>query len=155
MAIFSGIQTLKKNGENMYTSTTQIRVRYAETDQMGVVYYGNYAQYFEVGRVEAIRSLGFSYKKMEEEGIMLPVTELNVKYLRSAKYDDVLTIVTSIRTLPVDHRIVFHVEVFNDAKKLLTAGTVTLFFLETNTWKKSGMPVEMYNALLPYFSDNK
>ena len=138
----------------MYTSTTQIRVRYAETDQMGVVYYGNYAQYFEVGRVEAIRHLGFSYKKMEEQGIMLPVTELNVKYLRSAKYDDLLTINTTIRTLPTDHKIVFHVEVYNEAKKLLTAGAVTLFFLETSTWKKSKMPDEMYRALLPYFTEH-
>ena len=121
----------------MYTSTTQIRVRYAETDQMGVVYYGNYAQYFEVGRVEAIRALGFSYKKMEEQGIMLPVTELNVKYLRSAKYDDLLTIVTTIRQIPTDHKIVFHVEVKNEADKLLTAGEVTLFFLETATWKNN------------------
>lgn len=136
----------------MYTSHTQIRVRYAETDQMGVVYYGNYAQYFEVGRVEAIRQLGFSYKKMEEQGIMLPVTDLNIRYLRPAKYDELLTIVTTIRELPTDHKIVFHVEVINEKDKLLTAGMVTLYFLETETWKKAKMPDEMYEALLPYFT---
>lgn len=135
----------------MYTSTTQIRVRYAETDQMGVVYYGNYAQYFEVGRVEAMRQLGFSYKKMEEQGVMLPVTELKIKYLRAAKYDDLLNISTTIRELPEDHKIVFHVEVFNAHNKLLTTGAVTLYFLDTSNWHKVKMPPEMKAALLPYF----
>ncbi len=139
----------------MYTSTTQIRVRYAETDQMGVVYYGNYAQYFEVGRVEAIRALGFSYKKIEEQGIMLPVTELNIKYIRPAKYDELLTINTSIRNLPKDHKIVFDVEIFNEQQKLLTVGKVTLFFLKKDNWSKTQMPGEMYSALLPYFAEDK
>lgn len=135
----------------MYTFKTQIRVRYAETDQMGVVYYGNYAQYFEVGRVEAIRQLGFSYKRMEEEGVILPVTEMNIRYLRTARYDDLLTIVTTIRQLPADHTITFHVEVLNENNKLLTAGSVTLYFLEAATWQKTMMPREMREALLPYF----
>ncbi|MBP6403824.1 MAG: acyl-CoA thioesterase, partial [Bacteroidia bacterium] len=84
----------------MYTSEIQVRVRYAETDQMGYVYYGNYAAYFEVARVEALRSLGFSYKKLEEDGLMLPVLDFSVKYFKPAYYDDVLTIKTTIRELP-------------------------------------------------------
>jgi len=136
----------------MYESITQIRVRYAETDQMNVVYYGNYAQYFEVGRVESIRQLGYTYKDMEAEGVMMPVIELNVKYLRPATYDDLLTVKTQIREMPHDHRIEFHQEVFNEKGKLLTAGNVKLYFLETKTWKKTNMPDALREKLLPYFS---
>ena len=135
----------------MYESITQIRVRYAETDQMNVVYYGNYAQYFEVGRVESIRQLGYTYKDMELEGIMMPVIELNIRYLRPATYDDLLTIKTQIRQLPVDHSIEFHQEVFNEKGKLLTAGNVKLYFLETKTWKKTSMPAALHQKLLPFF----
>jgi acyl-CoA thioester hydrolase len=78
----------------MYEHITTLRVRYAETDQMNIVYYGNYAQYFEVGRAECIRDLGFSYKKMEELGVHMPVVELQVKFLRPARYDDLITIKT-------------------------------------------------------------
>ncbi len=95
----------------MYEHQTTVRVRYAETDPMNVVYYGNYAQYFEVGRVESFRELGFSYKIIEELGIMLPVVELNIKYLRPARYDDLLTIKSQIKTLPTDHRIIFDQEI--------------------------------------------
>ncbi|RFM27570.1 acyl-CoA thioesterase [Deminuibacter soli] len=135
----------------MYESTTQVRVRYAETDQMNVVYYGNYAQYFEVGRVESIRQLGYTYKDMELEGVMMPVVELNVKYLRSATYDDLLTIKSTIRELPTDHRITFHQEVFNEAGKLLTSGTVLLYFLDTATRRRTQMPPALHHRLEPYF----
>jgi acyl-CoA thioester hydrolase len=135
----------------MYESITQVRVRYAETDQMNVVYYGNYAQYFEVGRVESIRQLGYTYKDMEIEGVMLPVIELNIKYLRPATYDELLTIKTQIRELPVDHKIEFHQEVYNESGKMLTSGTVKLYFLETKTWKKTQMPPSLHEKLLPYF----
>jgi acyl-CoA thioester hydrolase len=80
----------------MQTHTIQFRVRYGETDQMGYVYYGNYAQYFEMGRVEWLRNLGTSYKRMEESGIMLPVLNLNINYLKPAKYDDLLTLKTTL-----------------------------------------------------------
>ena len=85
----------------MYQSTTQTRVRYAETDQMNVVYYGNYAQYFEIGRVESMRALGYTYKRMEDEGIILPVVELHTRYLRPATYDDLLTVKTTLREMPL------------------------------------------------------
>lgn len=135
----------------MYSSDTQIRVRYAETDQMDVVYYGNYAQYFEVGRVEAIRQLGLSYKNMEADGIILPVVEFTAKYLRPAHYDDLLTIRTSIREMPVDHRVTFHQEVFNEQGKLLTVGKVLLYFLKKDTMGKTKMPADLESRLVPYF----
>lgn len=135
----------------MYISETSTRVRYAETDQMGIVYYGNYAQYFEIGRVESIRQLGYSYKQMEEDGVMLPVVEMHIKYLRSAVYDDLITIKTTLRDLPIDHKIIFHQEVFNEAGKLLTTGTVQLYFLDVKTKKRTIMPDAMREKLLPFF----
>ncbi|RXK87193.1 acyl-CoA thioesterase [Filimonas effusa] len=135
----------------MYESITQIRVRYAETDQMNVVYYGNYAQYFEVGRVECIRQLGYTYKDMEASGVIMPVIEMNVKYLRPATYDDLLTVKTQIRELPKDHRIEFFQDVYNEQNKLLTSGKVTLYFLNNKNWQKTTMPEELYNRLTPFF----
>ncbi len=135
----------------MYISETTTRVRYAETDQMGIVYYGNYAQYFEIGRVESIRQLGYSYKQMEEDGVMLPVTELNIKFLRSALYDDLITIKTTLRELPSNHKITFHQEVFNEARKLLTTGTVSLYFLDIQTKKRAMIPEKMREKLAPFF----
>ena len=135
----------------MYQSTTQIRVRYAETDQMSFVYYGNYAQYFEVGRVEAIRQLGYSYKAMEDDGIILPVVEMRTRYLRSAAYDDLLTIKTTINELPLGHEIVFHSEIFNEQNKLLTTGEVHLFFIDKETRKRAKMPEKMMEKLRPFF----
>jgi len=135
----------------MYESETQLRVRYAETDQMGIVYYGNYAQYFEVGRVESIRGLGYTYKTMEEEGVIMPVIELNIKYLRSAMYDDLITVKTSVRELPDHHRIEFFQEVFNEQGKLLTTGKVVLYFLDAKTRQKTTMPNTLKEKLLPYF----
>ncbi len=128
-----------------------MRVRYAETDQMNVVYYGNYAQYFEVGRVEAIRQLGLSYKEMEQQGVIMPVVEFSIRYLRSAQYDDLLTIQTTIRELPDSYRIDFHSEVFNEAGKLLTAGKVTLYFLDAASRKKVNIPGSLRSRLAPYF----
>jgi len=118
---------------------------------MDVVYYGNYAQYFEVGRVEAIRQLGLSYKNMEADGIILPVVEFTAKYLRPAHYDDLLTIRTSIREMPVDHRVTFHQEVFNEQGKLLTVGKVLLYFLKKDTMEKTKMPADLESRLAPYF----
>jgi acyl-CoA thioester hydrolase len=135
----------------MYETLTQLRVRYAETDQMNVVYYGNYAQYFEVGRVESIRSLGFSYKDMEATGVIMPVVEMHVKYLRSAKYDDLLTIKTTLRELPEDHRIEFFQEVYNETEKLLTSGRVVLYFLDAATYQKTTMPANLKEKLQPFF----
>jgi acyl-CoA thioester hydrolase len=135
----------------MYESQTQVRVRYAETDQMNVVYYGNYAQYFEVGRVESIRQLGYTYKDMEASGVIMPVVEFSIKYLRPATYDDLLTIKTTVRELPEDHRIEFFQEVYNEDGKMLTAGKVVLYFLDASTRKKTVMPELLRKKLEPYF----
>ena len=135
----------------MYVSETQVRVRYAETDQMNIVYHGNYAQYFEVGRVEAIRQLGFSYKDLESTGIIMPVIEWTAKFLRPAHYDDLLTIRTTLKDWPVDYRIEFHQEVYNQRGKMLTIGLVRLYFLVAKTMEKTNMPPEMADRLKPWF----
>jgi len=135
----------------MYETLTQLRVRYAETDQMNVVYYGNYAQYFEVGRVESIRNLGITYKDIEASGVIMPVVEMHVKYLRSAKYDDLLTIKTTLRELPADHRIEFHQEVFNEAGNFHTSGKVVLYFLNAAHFEKKEMPGNLKAKLRPFF----
>ena len=136
----------------MYEHKTTVRVRYAETDMMDVVYYGNYAQYFEIGRVESLRALGISYKSMEDMGIILPVVELQIKYLRPAQYDDLLTIKTTLKELPIDHKICFHQEVYNEQGKLLTVGTVKLYFMDKNMQNKAQLPDTMREKLMPYFS---
>lgn len=135
----------------MYEFNTKIRVRYAEADPMNVVYYGNYAQYFEVARVESLRNLGISYKTIEEMGIMLPVVELNIKYLRPAKYDDLLTIKTMIKVLPTDHRIQFDQEVYNEEGKLLTIGIVKLYFMDQKLSNRAEMPPLLRSKLAPYY----
>jgi acyl-CoA thioester hydrolase len=134
----------------MFVAETQIRVRYAETDQMGVVYYGNYAQYFEVARAESIRVLGYTYREMEEAGVIMPVIELHCKYLRAANYDDLLTIKSTVKEMPADHRIEFHQEVFNEKGKLLTVGRVVLYFM-TKEMKKTSMPETLRKKLEPFF----
>ena len=136
----------------MYESVTQMRVRYAETDQMNVVYYGNYAQYFEVGRVEAIRQLGYTYKDMEASGVIMPVVEMHVRYLRPATYDDLLTVKTLLRELPDQHRIEFFQDVYNEHGKLLCAGRVVLYFLDAATRSKTVMPQSMREKLQPFFA---
>ncbi len=135
----------------MFNSETNIRVRYSETDQMNVVYHGNYAQYFEVARAEAIREMGLTYKEMEEMGIVMPIVELHTKFLRPAKYDDLLTIKTQLRELPTDHRIEFHHEVYNEEGKLLTIGRIVLYFLDAKTMARTVMPSALANHLAPYF----
>jgi acyl-CoA thioester hydrolase len=119
---------------------------------MNVVYYGNYAQYFEVARVESLRALGISYKEIEDMGIMLPVVELNIKYLRPAKYDDLLTMKTMIKTLPTDHKIQFDQEIYNEEGKLLTIGVVKLYFMDNKLGNKVNMPDFLKQKLAPYFS---
>lgn len=137
----------------MFITETQIRVRYAETDQMNVVYYGNYAQYFEVARAESIRNLGFTYKEMEAEGVMMPVVEMQTKFLRPAHYDDLLTIKTIMRELPADHKIFFEHEVYNQEKKLLTLGKVTLYFVRIGSFEKTQMPESLRSKLISFFPE--
>lgn len=138
----------------MFSSSTQIRVRYSETDQMKVVYHGNYAQYFEVARAEAIRKMGFTYREMEEAGIVMPIVELHTRFLRPALYDDLLTIKTELRELPEDHRIEFHHEVYNEKGQLLTVGRIVLYFLDSKTMARKEIPQELKKHLEPFFNQD-
>ena len=135
----------------MYAFETQIRVRYGETDQMGYLYYGNYAQYFEVGRVETIRSLGITYKELEEVlGIWLPVVSLEMRFVRPAFYDDLLSVRSEIRELP-DEYITFHVEVYNEKRKIVNSGRVRLCFFDSKTKKVVHAPDYLLEKLRPFF----
>lgn len=136
----------------MYTTEHKIRVRYAETDQMNVVYHGNYPQYFETARAEGIRALGLTYKQIEESGVVMPVVELHMRYLRPAHYDDLITIRTELKELPTDHRIEFHHEVLNEAGKLLTIGRIVLYFITADTKEKCTMPELLREKLAPFFT---
>jgi acyl-CoA thioester hydrolase len=135
----------------MFSYDTQVRVRYGETDQMGYLYYGHYPQYYEVGRAEMIRSLGTSYKEMETEfGIMMPVMSLQMRYVRPALYDELLTIRTVLRQLP-ESTITFHHEIFNEKKKLLNGGSVKLCFVDMKTGKTVPPPQYLIDKLAPHF----
>lgn len=138
-----------------FKHTTSLRVRYGETDQMGYCYYGNYAQYFEVGRVEALRSIGMSYKRMEEDHVMLPVSEYNVKYLRPALYDDKLTIITKIVKIE-GSRIYFHYEIENEMGKTLSKANTTLVFVSKDNMRPIKPPLSFLNAVKQYsISENE
>ena len=134
----------------MYTSETKVRVRYGETDKMGYVYYGVYPLYYEVGRTELMRKFDYPYKKIEDMGIMLPVKSLDVKYYKAAKYDDLLTIRTTIKALP-GVRIAFNYEILNENKELLNEGSTTLVFIDEKTRKPRKAPNELIKQLEPYF----
>lgn len=134
----------------MYTFETKVRVRYAETDQMGYVYYGNYATFYEVGRVELFRSLGFSYKALEDSGIMLPVLELQSKFLKPAKYDEEITVKASLNEKP-SVKIRFDYELFNQRGELLNTGSTTLVFVDMKRNKPCVAPADFLARLQGYF----
>jgi acyl-CoA thioester hydrolase len=136
----------------MFFTETQVRVRYAETDQMGVVYHSNFFLYFESARTESIRQLGFTYASMEKMGIVMPVIDVHCRFLRPALYDDLLTVKTILKELPVHNKIVFHHEVLNEKKELLAAGKIILNFMEAKTLKPASMPLQLLEKLQPYFN---
>jgi acyl-CoA thioester hydrolase len=138
----------------MFITETQVRIHYAITDQMGVVYHGHYAQFYEIGRSEAIRQIGFTYKEIEAMGIIMPVVELNSRFLRPAKYDDLITIKTTLKELPANFKIVFHSEIFNEEDELLNTGEVTLFFVDAKTRKRCDIPEVLKEKLVRYFAPN-
>jgi acyl-CoA thioester hydrolase len=135
----------------MYSTETHIRIHYALTDQMGMVYYGNYAQFYEIGRTEAIRQLGYTYKDIEAMGIIMPVVETHSYFLRPAKYDDLITVKTTLKTFPNTHAIIFYTEIFNEAKKLLNKGETTLYFIESSSMKKVNIPNALGEKLAAFF----
>jgi acyl-CoA thioester hydrolase len=136
----------------MFIFETQIRVRYGETDQMGYVYYGNYAEYYEVARVEMLRTLGTSYKEMETGRVMMPVLDLRCKYIKPARYDELITIKVSIPILP-SLRIKFNYELFNEKKELINVGETTLVFIDMDKNKPRLPPEDFMNLLAPYFKE--
>lgn len=118
---------------------------------MGVVYHGHYAQFYEIGRTEAIRELGLAYKDLEAMGVILPVVDIHSKFLRPAKYDDLITVKTTLREVPLHHKITFHSEIYNESGQLLNIGDVTLYFMEAKSMKRSEMPEVLKTALQKYF----
>jgi acyl-CoA thioester hydrolase len=135
----------------MLQHETKLRVRYGETDQMGYMYYGNYAEYYEVGRVEMLRSLGMTYKAMEASGVIMPVLELRCKYIKPALYDELITMKVMLREMP-GVRIRFDYELYNEAGELINIGETTLVFVDLEK-KRPRMPAdEFLNRLRPFFS---
>jgi acyl-CoA thioester hydrolase len=134
----------------MVSYETKLRVRYSETDKMGYVYYGNYPQYYEVGRVELMRSLGFSYRHLEEMGIMMPVLSLNIRYLRPAYYDDELTIKTMVREMPAS-RVRFEYEIYNMEGQMVNIGEAVLGFIHAETRRPMRPPKEIMDTFQQYF----
>ncbi|MDR6735100.1 MULTISPECIES: thioesterase family protein [unclassified Sphingobacterium] len=135
----------------MFVFDHQIRVRYAETDQMGYVYYGNYAAFYEIARTEMLRSTGISYRELEEMGVMLPVTEMKTKYLKPGKYDDLITIRVTIRKKPAV-RIVFEYELFNENGELLNQGETTLVFVNMEKNRPCMPPQVFLDKMSKYFN---
>ncbi len=134
----------------MFEHISHIRVRYGETDQMGYVYYGNYSLYYEQGRTDAIKALGISYKSLEEQGIMMPVADLKVRYKGPAKYDELLKIVSHVREMP-SRSMVFNTAIYNEAGKLINEGETRLLFVKADTRKPCSAPAQLIAALEPYF----
>ncbi len=134
----------------MLEASVDIRVRYAETDKMGYVYYGNYSTYLEVARVEMLRELGIVYKELEDEGILLPLLDFNIKYIRPGKYDDILTVKTKIEKKPAT-RLYFTYEIYNQEKILITTAATTLVFVNAKTGKPMLPPQSVVNLADKYF----
>ncbi|QTE22702.1 acyl-CoA thioesterase [Polaribacter cellanae] len=130
----------------MKNSSTKTRVRYSETDQMGVVYHGNYAQFFELGRTEWLRNLGVTYKDMENSGIMLPVISLKCNFIKSALYDDILTITTFLKKKPMV-KIEFDYEIKNQNNEIVCTGNSVLAFINSKTMKPTKCPDYLLESL--------
>lgn len=135
----------------MFEHRTKIRTRYSEVDRMGYVYYGNYATYFEVGRVEAMRELGISYAELEADGIMMPVIRYEINYKKPAFYDEELTIVTRVTEIPRS-RITFEYETRNSKDELLNTALTELVFVDSRTMKPQRAPQVIVDAAKKYLS---
>lgn len=136
--------------DNMYSHAVKYRVCYADTDQMGYVYYGNYARLYEIARVETLRSLGVSYKSLEDNGIGLPVAEHYTKFIAPGLYDDELTVICQVDMLPTA-KIVFSYRIKNEEGDLINEGKTTLVFMDLKTKKVVKAPDFILNALQPYY----
>lgn len=134
----------------MYISETKLTTRYGETDQMGVIYHANYITYYEVARTEMIRKLGYPYQTMENEGIMMPIIEVQSKYIKPAYYDEELTIRTTLKEMP-SSRITFHYEIYNSQNELLNTGITVLAFMDASTRRPCRPPERLTQVLQKYF----
>ena len=134
----------------MFEHTTKLRVRYGETDQMGYMYYGNYAEFYEVARVEMLRSLGQSYKQMEESGVMMPVIELHCKYLKPALYDEEISIRVILEEMP-RARMNFKYELYNEKNELINTGETLLVFVNMKSNRICFIPKDLELKLKPFF----
>ena len=132
-----------------YTNKHYVRVRYAETDKMGYCYYGNYPTFLELGRVELFRALGISYKSLEDNGILLPVLDLNIKYIAPALYDDLIRVDTSLIRLD-GVRLFFEYSIYNEADVLLVKATTTLVFVDANNRKPIAPAQNFISLITPY-----
>ncbi|QGW27789.1 acyl-CoA thioesterase [Phnomibacter ginsenosidimutans] len=137
----------------MYTHSTQIRIHYALTDQMGVVYYGNYAQFFEIARTEAIRQLGFTYKELEAMGVMMPVSDMHIHYRKPIRYDELITVSVTVKEWPIGKKITFHGEIHNEAGERCTMSDITLYFVDAKTMRPIQMPDALVTVLQPFFEN--
>jgi acyl-CoA thioester hydrolase len=135
----------------MFTFQNTLRVRYAETDRMGYVYYGNYAAYFESARVEALRSLGLSYRVMEDSGIALPVLEYKIKYYKPAYFDDLLTINLNVNRIPSGTRLYFSYSTYNEKNICINEGETSHVFVNIKTGRPCPVPDEVLIKLNPFF----
>lgn len=135
----------------MYVSETQIRIHYALTDQMGVVYHGHFAQLYEIGRTESIRQLGFAYKDIEALGIIMPVVNLQIKFFQPAKYDDLVTVKTILKEIPQNHKIIYYGEIYNESNNLLSTAEITMYFMHAKEMTRANMPEELIGKLKGYF----
>ncbi|HKK61247.1 MAG TPA: thioesterase family protein [Bacteroidales bacterium] len=130
----------------MFTTRTTYRTRYSDTDQMGVVYYGNYARFYEIGRTEMIRDMGYSYKELEETGVFMPVAKVEANYKKPLYYDERITIETSLKKMPAARMEFFHT-IYNEAGEVAHTAVVTLVFLSSQTNRPVRVPEYMINAL--------
>ena len=136
----------------MFIFETKIRVRYADTDQMGYMYYGNYAAFYEVARTEMLRSLGMTYQSMEKDGVMMPVLEMKSKYFKPALYDEEITVKVSVKNKP-SVRILFDYELFNHKNELINIGETTLVFVDIAKNKPCLPPKNFADKIAIYFSN--
>ena len=134
----------------MYISKSTIRVKYADVDAMGVVYHGNYAQFFEAGRAEAFRNLGYTYKNFEADGFSLPVVEMKTRFLKPAKYDDLITITTIIKTFP-SRKLTIFTELYNELGELITNAEISFIFVKSTNMFLISAPEKFKAILLPFF----
>jgi conserved hypothetical protein TIGR00051 len=136
----------------MIRHITHNRVRYAEVDQMGFMYYGNYAMYYEIGRATLIREAGYPYSQMEKDGVVMPVVNMQSKFLRPARYEELITIETIVKELKDIPFITFHHKLYNEQNELIHIADVTLTFYDPIAEKRVDMPDKLRRLLLPHFS---